>query len=334
LLAWGGPTPVSSPSEVDAAVRTPGGGFGQPVKVADSEPFDLYPAITTNGDAAVAWDAGYVTYHAGAWGGASLVSDPCSSDFGPAFASGNYLVMGSDSGSGGNTCDRSNHFIQTGVSGPSGITFSPVMATPAPRSNFGTQMGVGASGTALYVYEATNPDGSFQSWRVLSYEDRSNLGGGGSGGGGGGGGGSGGGGGGSGGGGGHVSPIVPRKLVVVAPLVATHPVVAVTCPPQVAGECAFRLSVFAAFGTVPHASLDTAAKRRRAKRAPLLGRAAVVVRPGHKGVLRIKLTAAGRRAVASGKAFRVRLVFQIRHDGKTASLLVSTTVRAAKHKRH
>jgi hypothetical protein len=121
---------------------------------------------------------------------------------------------------------------------------------------------------------------------------------------------------------------VPRKLVVIAPLVGAHPVVAATCPPQVADECAFRVSVFTAFGAVPQASADGLTPRRAAKHAALLGAARLVLRPGHKGKLRIRLTAAGRRALRAGKRIHVRVLVSVRYNGHVRSFVVTTTLRA------
>jgi hypothetical protein len=126
---------------------------------------------------------------------------------------------------------------------------------------------------------------------------------------------------------GLVKPIVPRKLVIVAPLDPAHPEYVATCPPEVADECAMRVAAFAAFGAVP-----TAAGKPR--KAQLLGNGSIVLKPGKHGKIKIKFTPAGKRALALGRSVRIRIKVDLRYNGKHVSFTVSTTIRAPRKPKH
>ena len=132
--------------------------------------------------------------------------------------------------------------------------------------------------------------------------------------------------------GGGVPAIVARKLIVLRPLDPAFPFVAATCPadPDYAQECTWRVAAYAAFGAIP-----TAAKRRKAQ---LLGTGSIVLRPGRKGKIKITFTAAGRRALRSGRSLRIRVKFDLRYNGSHHVSFTSTTTisarRGHKHKKH
>jgi hypothetical protein len=126
--------------------------------------------------------------------------------------------------------------------------------------------------------------------------------------------------------GGDVAPIVLRKLIVLRPLDPAFPFVAATCPPDpdYAAECTWRVAAYAAFGAIP-----TAAKRRNAQ---LLGTGSIVLRPGRKGKIKITFTAAGRRALRSGRSLRIRIKFDLRYNGSHHASFTSTTTISARHR--
>lgn len=126
--------------------------------------------------------------------------------------------------------------------------------------------------------------------------------------------------------GGGVLPIVPRKLIVLRPLDPAYPFVAVTCPPDpdYAQECTWRVAAYAAFGAIP-----TAAKHRKAQ---LLGTGSLVLRPGHKGRLKIRFTAAGRRALRSGRSLRIRIRFDLRYRGSQHATFTSPATISVRHR--
>jgi hypothetical protein len=127
--------------------------------------------------------------------------------------------------------------------------------------------------------------------------------------------------------GGGILPIVPQKLIVLRPLDPAYPFVFTLCPPDVADECTWRFAAYAAFGAIP-----TAAKPRKAQ---LLGTGSIVLRPGQRGKLKITFTAAGRRALRSGRSLRIRVKLDLRYNGRHhASFTSSTTISARHRHRH
>ena len=124
------------------------------------------------------------------------------------------------------------------------------------------------------------------------------------------------------GGGSTVRPIVPRTLLITAPVNAFSPAVTVVCPPVASDTCRMRVSVFSRFGALPRAR---SAARRPAK-AVALASATATLRPGQRRALKLRLTRDGRRAARSARrrATPVRIVVEATVAGRTVRHVATT----------
>jgi hypothetical protein len=158
VIAWAGgpPGPDSYPSQVFATERGPGGGFGTVRKIGDSpngDPLYAVPAITSAGDALVAWTriasssafgATIATEHRGHWG-PQKGDGAAGSQIDGMSSAGKHLLIFSDTRS-----DKGTRYdLQMGSSTKNGLTIAGAVRVPAGIA----AMGVSASGTALYTYQ-------------------------------------------------------------------------------------------------------------------------------------------------------------------------------------
>lgn len=368
LLSWvgGPPGPTGYGTQIFATERSPGGAFGPPVVIGSNpsgDPQNAFPGITSNGDALVAWTAGFgncdgggftSTSHNGGWGSATAVGGtafPNISAIDGVTSAGNTVAVAYFTQADGDAmCSNQNihysrtSFLRMGTSTTSGIQFDGDMQTvsevPVGDGRYYSAgfhgMAVNPAGGVLYQYDKYSASGDV--YYLLSREDRSVAGGGAMGGGGITGGGTGGPGTGGGstpggaqpppsGGPGHILPIVPRDLVIVTVIDPSYPSFVATCPrdPDYARECAFRLGAYAAFGAIP--------SRFKSKAATLLGRATLVLRPGKHGRLAIRFTAAGKRALRPGRRLKVRIKVDVTAGGQRGSFTTVTTISPRRHQR-
>ena len=119
-----------------------------------------------------------------------------------------------------------------------------------------------------------------------------------------------------------IKPLVPKNLVVPAPITASRPVVTVICPPDVGRECRFRFAIYAAFGALPGQA--GAAKKKR--NAVLLARATATLKPGTRKTIKLKLSKAGRKAVRAKRRAKARLVITVTADGRTRTSTLSVKI--------
>ena len=157
VISWaGGPAgPDSYPTQVYASVRIPGKGFGATHDVGNSpngDPLTTLPAITSTGDALVAWTriasssafgATIATAHRRSWS-AERADGPADSQIGGVASAGKSVLIASRIG-----LSQTVFEVQNGSSTASGIMLAGVKKFPSGA----TAMGVGESGTALYMYE-------------------------------------------------------------------------------------------------------------------------------------------------------------------------------------
>jgi hypothetical protein len=356
-LAWRGGSPgiTEYGTQITVATRAPGGAFGAPQVIATEaagEPSPALPAITANGDGLVAWtgvqlskcspsgndgDAGafFATSHSEKWSsGAALggVAWPSISAIDGVASAGNSVAVAFHTRTDFDAkCeppidDSESTFVSTGTSDVGGIHLEVSTQTASGIPNGKGQyisptfqrLAINPAGAVLYAY------GQYPGSYLMPREDRTPAAGGGGGGGAGGG---------RGGGGGpgplplpHILPIVPRALVLVVPLNPANPTYVATCPPEVADECAMRVAAYAAFGAIP--------SRAAPKKATLLGTGRLTLKPGTRGRIRIRFTAAGKRALSTGRRLKIRVRVDVTASGQHASFTTATTVRARTHKRH
>jgi hypothetical protein len=175
-------------------------------------------------------------------------------------------------------------------------------------------MSVNPSGGVLYQYSQYPGTGPQGFW-LLAREDRS-AGTGGTGG--------------AGGTGGTIKPIIPRNLIVPAPINPAKPFLVATCPPEVADECAIRVWAYAQFGAVPTAR-DSAVKKRpkkRPKKAALLATGSLALKPNSKGKIKLVFSRAGRKALAPHRAVRIRIRVQVTYNGHPHVFVVPDKISA------
>jgi hypothetical protein len=168
VVTWsGGPAGKDGyPTQVFATERAPGKAFG-PVRFLGNSPigdgFSPLPAVTTTGDALVAWTSvhsanDYVSKVAiGRGGGWATIDDGAAeTSIGPVASGGKTILIVLDSST----------EVQTAFSGNGALALSHPVPVPSPP----IAMGVGGSDTALYVDARdvyTKPK-----YDVLPYEDR------------------------------------------------------------------------------------------------------------------------------------------------------------------
>lgn len=157
LVTWAGPPdgPDSYPTRVNATIRAPGGSFGPVHDIGVSpngDPLTTYPAITSTGDALVAWTriatasqfgATIATEHRGAWS-AEHGDGPLSSEMDGVASVGKTLLIAGDVQNKGNE----TYQAQIGIVTSSGISLIHYKTTPGGA----VAMDVGQSGTAIYIY--------------------------------------------------------------------------------------------------------------------------------------------------------------------------------------
>jgi hypothetical protein len=364
IVSWLGGPPGdprgASGTQVTASLRAPGGAFG-PAHVIATEPAGLgttvRPAVTSSGDALVAWDgaatftmcsggngddsnggAFYATFHNGLWGGAVPLASslwPNNSAVDTVASAGNTVAVAyfAQIDHDGMMChlpreDSTASFVLTGKSGPTGITFDAPMPTVSEVQNPSGQwlsagflhMSVNPSGGVLYEYSQYPRTGPPGVW-LLAREDRSaSTGGGGTGGGG------------TGGGGKKIKPIVPQNFVVPAPIDPAKPLIVATCPPEVADECAIRVWAYAQFGAVP--VVRASAARKKAPKAVLLGTGAAVLRPGTKGKIKLVFSPAGRKALQAKHAIRIRIQVRVTYDHHAHVFVFADKISAPRRAAH
>jgi hypothetical protein len=211
--------------------------------------------------------------------------------------------------------------VSTGTSGATGITLEGSTQTAVGVPNGKGQyinptfkgVAINPSGAALYAYNA------YPGFHLVAREDRTPAPGGGPGAGG------------PGAGGGpaspppaaHILPIVPRRLVIVVPLNPASPAYIATCPAGTT-DCAMRVAAYAAFGAIPS---------RTAQKAKLLGTGRLTLKPGTHGRIKIRFTAAGKRALSRGLRLKIRVKVDVTASGQHASFTTATTIRARSHKK-
>lgn len=118
-----------------------------------------------------------------------------------------------------------------------------------------------------------------------------------------------------------ILPLVPKDLVVPAPITSRKRTVRVLCPPEVGDECLVHLNVYAAFGAMPKASAAAGKKK-----AALLASVRTRVRPGTSRTVRLKLTKAGRRAARVRRRKAARMVVTVTADGVRRSSTVKVRI--------
>jgi hypothetical protein len=364
VLAWMGGPPGGTGygTQVTAAFRAPGGAFGAPHLIAtepSGEPTSVLPAVTKSGDGLVAWTGGFQgtsctnmgqpspgndgSYGAfmsvgrnGAFGAPTALGAatwPSNSAVDGVASAGNTVAVAfhTETDGDGSKCappvtDSTASFVRTGSSGATGIDFAGNKATvselPTGHNQYYSAgfiaMAANPLGCVLYEYHQYSSTGD--ALYLLPREDRSSKNGCG----------------GGGGGGGGFKPIVPRNLIGLVPLDPINPAYVSTCPPGVQDECRFRVGVYAAFGAIPHPAPDASqASKRKIKKAALLGTGSTVILPGKKGKIKIKFTAAGRRALRAGRKLTVRVIVTVTYDhGHRASFVGKGKISAPRKHKH
>lgn len=355
-LAWRGGPPGTNGygTQIVAAIRGPGAAFGAPQVIyteALGEPVGPLPGITANGDGLVAWtsirnlggcseaeggtgndsDVGafVATSHGGGWSTSTLAGStwPSTSAVDGVASAGNsvavayHTITDSDAKCKPSTDNSESVLVSTGTSEATGIHLEGGVEAAAGIPNGKGQfvnptsagLAVNPLGGVLYAYLA------YPKYYLRARESV-----------------------GAGGGGEtpppapgpggspppvhHILPIVPRSLVAVTPLSPLSPALLATCPPEVADECIFRVAAYAAFGAVPSRTGTTKAK--------LLGSGSITLRPGARGRVKLRFTAAGKRALSRGLRLKIRVRVEVTASGQRGSFTVTTYVAARSHKKH
>jgi hypothetical protein len=174
VISWAGGSagPDSYPTQVFATERGPGGAFGAAHEIGNSpngDPLTTVPAVTSTGDALVAWTriasstsfgATIATEHRGHWS-PQRADGPLGSQIAGVASAGKAVLVALSTG-----LSQTVYDVQTGSSTTTGIRMASPKRVPAGL----TAMSVGTSGTALYIYGQTT-HGTLR-YSMLPYEAR------------------------------------------------------------------------------------------------------------------------------------------------------------------